>query len=135
MSGSDSSPGDGAPPATEAAAAAVLPGVEASSRSGPLFHFAHPDDWARAQRSGEYVPADYAREGFIHCATAEQVPGVVERHLRGGGPRIRLRLDPEALRTHLQFEWSAASQDLYPHLFAPIPLAAVLEAQPFDPDA
>ena len=135
MADSDLPPGDAAPPATEAAAAATLPAVDAIGFAGPLFHFARPDDWARAQRSGEYAPADYAREGFIHCATGEQVDGVIKRHLRGGGPRIRLRLDTEALRTHLQFEWSAASQDLYPHLFAPIPLAAVLEAQPFDPDA
>lgn len=100
----------------------------------PLFHFARPDDWQAAKESGEYRPAELAKDGFIHCATEAQVAGVVERHLRGRGPRIRLQLDPRALRDHLKWEWSTASHDLYPHLFAGIPLSAVLDALPFNPD-
>jgi uncharacterized protein (DUF952 family) len=103
--------------------------------SGALFHFAEPADWAAAQRAGRYEPPGLAREGFIHAATAEQVPGVVERHLRGRGSRMRLTLDADALRDLLVFEWSNASNDLYPHVFGPIPLAAVVAAEPFDPDA
>lgn len=103
--------------------------------SDALFHFADPADWAAAGPRGAYVPADFAAEGFIHAATEAQVPGVVERHLRGRGPRVRLTLDAEALRPLLVFEWSQASNDLYPHVFGPIPLAAVVAAEPFDPDA
>lgn len=104
------------------------------SPQSPLFHFADPEDWRRAQASGAYQPAAFADEGFIHCATEAQMAGVVERHLRGRGPRVRLQLDPAALREPLKWEWSSVSGDLYPHLFAPIPLSAVLAAEPFDPD-
>lgn len=100
-----------------------------------LFHFAEPSDWECARERGEYSPPGLATEGFIHAATAEQIPGVVERHLRGRGPRVRLTLDADALRPLLVFEWSNASNDLYPHLFGPIPLAAVVAAEPFDPDS
>ncbi|MFN7550871.1 MAG: DUF952 domain-containing protein [Pseudomonadota bacterium] len=103
--------------------------------SGPIFHFAAPADWQGARARGEYAPPALTVEGFIHAATADQVAGVVARHLRGGGPRVRLTLDVEALRPLLVFEWSEASRDLYPHVFGPIPLAAVLAADPFDPDA
>jgi uncharacterized protein (DUF952 family) len=103
--------------------------------SDALFHFADPADWAAAAPRGEYAPAAFADEGFIHAATEAQVPGVVERHLRGRGPRVRLTLDAEALRPLLVFEWSQASNDLYPHVFGPIPLTAVVAAEPFDPDA
>lgn len=103
--------------------------------SEPIFHFAAPADWDGARSVGEYAPPGLTAEGFIHAATAGQVPGVVERHLRGRGPRVRLTLDAEALRPLLVFEWSEASGDLYPHVFGPIPLAAVLAAEPFDPDA
>jgi uncharacterized protein (DUF952 family) len=47
---------------------------------------------------------------------------------------VRLTLDADALRPMLVFEWSDASGDLYPHLFGPIPLSAVVAAEPFDPD-
>ena len=100
----------------------------------PLFHFADPADWDAAQSGENYRPASFADEGFIHCATEPQLAGVVERHLRGRGRRVRLQLDPAALREKLKWEWSNASHDLYPHVFEPIPLSAVIEATPFDPD-
>lgn len=99
----------------------------------PLFHFALPAEWQAAQANGTYQPAAFDREGFIHCATEAQIEGVIERHLRGHGPRVRLQLDPARLREALRWEWSAASNDLYPHVFAAIPLDAVLQAVPFDP--
>lgn len=100
-----------------------------------ILHFATPADWAAAQASREYLPADYTRDGFIHCATEAQVAGVLQRHLRGHGPRIRLTLDPADFGEALCYEWSEASNDLYPHLYCAIPLARVLAAEPFDPDA
>ena len=100
-----------------------------------ILHFATPADWAAAQPRGEYRPASYAEDGFIHCATEAQVAGVIRRHLRGRGPRLCLRLDPAAFGDALCYEWSEASNDLYPHLYCPIPLDRVLAVEPFDPDA
>lgn len=99
-----------------------------------IFHFALPAAWQRAQAGDLYAPDDMAREGFIHAATAEQIPGVTERHLRGKGPRILLTLDCALVADILQWEWSDASGDLYPHLFGPIPLTAVIEVAEFDPE-
>lgn len=99
-----------------------------------IFHFAQSADWQRAQIEGVYAPPGLSREGFIHAATAAQIPGVIARHLRGGGEKIQLTLDPAALRDSLQWEWSEQSNDLYPHIFGTIPLAAVIAAVHFDPD-
>jgi len=60
---------------------------------------------------------------------------VTERHLRGRGPRIQLKLDAQALGDSLHWEWSNASGDLYPHVYAAIALSAILDSAPFDPDA
>lgn len=100
-----------------------------------IYHFARPDEWQAAQGGASYQPREFAAEGYIHCATEAQIAGVVERHLRGHGPRLRLSLDPLAFGEQLQYEWSNASNDLYPHLFCPIPLTAVLAVEPFDPGA
>jgi uncharacterized protein (DUF952 family) len=106
---------------------------EAGGGITEIFHFADPRAWQRAQESGSYAPEGLAAEGFIHAATSAQVPGVVDRHLRGHGPRVRLTLDCAALGDVLQWEWSNASGDLYPHVFGPIPLSAVVASAPFDP--
>lgn len=99
-----------------------------------VFHFADPEEWRAAQSSGSYTPVGLADEGFIHAATQAQIPGVVDRHLRGRGPRVRLTLDSLALGEALQWEWSNASGDIYPHVFGPIPLSAVIASVAFDPD-
>jgi uncharacterized protein (DUF952 family) len=99
-----------------------------------VYHFADPLAWKDAQRSGAYSPEGLRSEGFIHAATREQIAGVVDRHLRGHGPRVQLTLDVAALGDVLQWEWSNASGDLYPHVFGPIPLSAVVASAPFDPE-
>lgn len=100
-----------------------------------IFHFADPLAWQQALISGSYAPLGLAAEGFIHAATSAQIAGVIDRHLRGHGPRVRLTLDCASLADSLQWEWSNASGDLFPHVFGPIPLAAVIASTPFDPDA
>lgn len=99
-----------------------------------IYHFARPEDWQAAQASGEYLPREYKAEGFIHCATEAQIAGVVARHLRGGGQRLQLSIDAIALGDALHYEWSEASQDLYPHVYGAIPLSAVMAVTAFDPD-
>lgn len=107
---------------------------ETTAGIAQIFHFAEPLAWQRAQQTGSYAPAGLATEGFIHAATSEQIAGVVDRHLRGNGPRVRLTLDCLALADAVQWEWSNTSGDLYPHVFGPIPLTAVVASAPFDPD-
>lgn len=99
-----------------------------------IYHFARADAWQAAQATGRYRPAEFDRDGFIHCATAAQIAGVVQRHLRGGGPRLKLTLDVDALGEALVYEWSDASNDLYPHLFGALPLNAVVAVEAFDPE-
>ncbi len=106
--------------------------IDAATR---IYHFADPIEWRAAQSTGSYAPAAFARDGFIHLATCAQLPGVIERHLRGVGPRIRLELDAQRFGASLLWEWVDSSGDVYPHLTAPIPLDAVLEAVQIDPDA
>jgi len=106
--------------------------IDAATR---IYHFADPDEWRAAQAATHYAPASFASEGFIHLATEAQLAGVIERHLRGRGPRVRLMLDPQKCGSALLWEWSDASGDVYPHLTAPITRDAVLEAVDIDPDA
>jgi uncharacterized protein (DUF952 family) len=106
--------------------------IDAATR---IYHFADPAEWRAAQTAAQYAPASFASEGFIHLATEAQLAGVIQRHLRGRGPRVRLMLDPQRCGSALLWEWSDASGDVYPHLTAPIAQDAVLEAVDIDPDA
>lgn len=94
-----------------------------------IFHFALPDDWRRAQDSGFYSPTLWQREGFIHCATLEQIPGVIDRHLKGRGAFIKLSLYAESLKPNLRYDWSDISHDHYPHVYAEILLSSVIASE------
>lgn len=96
-----------------------------------VYHFAAPDDWAQAQREGVYAPAALRRDGFLHCATAAQLPGVIERHQRGRGPLVLLHLDAAALGAALRYDPSPRSGEAYPHVYGPIALDAVRSAEAF----
>jgi len=99
-----------------------------------IFHFAFPAAWARAQSADQYEPDDYASEGYIHAATAAQIPGVTERHLRGKGPRWQLTLDCAAIAGILHWEWNDVGGELFPHLYGPIPMTAITAVAAFDPE-
>jgi uncharacterized protein (DUF952 family) len=94
-----------------------------------IFHFALHDDWQSAQASDFYAPKDWREEGFIHCATLEQIPGVIERHLKARGRFIKLSLNAESLKPYLRYDWSEASADHYPHMYAEIPIASVITSE------
>jgi len=99
-----------------------------------IHHFADAAQWQAQQGGGRYAPPGWEREGFIHCATPAQVPGVVARHLRGRKGLLIVTLDAATLGDALRYEWSAASADWYPHLFAPIDVRAVVAVEDFATD-
>ena len=104
-----------------------------TDRPSILFHFAARRDWAEAQSEDAYRAPSLASEGFIHCATRTQIPGVIQRHLQGRRDLVRLTLDASRLAPWLRYEWSEASRDEYPHVYGPIPMAAVIAVELFDP--
>ncbi|MBK6726742.1 MAG: DUF952 domain-containing protein [Xanthomonadales bacterium] len=104
-----------------------------NERPSILFHFAARRDWADAQVHEEYRAPSLASEGFIHCATRAQIPGVIRRHLQGRSDLVRLTLDATRLEPWLRYEWSDASRDEYPHVHGPIPMTAVIAVELFDP--
>ena len=58
---------------------------------------------------------------------------MIQRHLRGRTDLVRLTLDASRLNPWLRYEWSEASGDEYPHVYGPIPMAAVIAVELFDP--
>lgn len=86
--------------------------------------------WRVVQERGELRTPAFETEGFIHAATAEQVPGVLARHFVGQEDLLLLEIDPLVIADFLRYEFSPTSGDTYPHIYAPVPVSAVLSVQP-----
>lgn len=86
--------------------------------------------WQDAERRRIYDgSAVDKRDGFIHFSTAAQLPETAARHFAGQADLTLVAVDEEALGPDLKWEPSRGG-DLFPHLYGPLPLAAVRWAQP-----
>ncbi|MCG6122374.1 MAG: DUF952 domain-containing protein [Microvirga sp.] len=86
--------------------------------------------WRAAENVGRFegAPVDLA-DGFIHFSTAEQVRETAARHFRGQSDLVLVAVDPDALGEALLWEPSRGGA-LFPHLFGPLELAAVISVEP-----
>jgi uncharacterized protein (DUF952 family) len=48
-----------------------------------IYHIETEDLWQQALPSGTYSPASYENNGFIHCASLEQITDVADSHYHG----------------------------------------------------
>lgn len=92
----------------------------------PIYKIASTQDWANARKSGELAgtPVDIA-DGYIHFSTAAQLPETLDKHYRGATGLVLATIDPDLIGTDLVWEPSRGGQ-LFPHLYAPLPMAAVI---------
>jgi uncharacterized protein (DUF952 family) len=91
-----------------------------------VFKLVDRTSWQAAERSGAFAgsPAD-VRDGFIHLSTAAQVPETATRHFAGQSDLVLVAVAVERLGDALRWEPSRGGA-LFPHLYAPLPLGAVL---------
>jgi uncharacterized protein (DUF952 family) len=73
--------------------------------------------------------ADDVRDGFIHFSAAHQLAGTLAKFFTGQEALMLLAVDPARLEPDLKWEASRGGT-LFPHLYAPLDLAAVLWAEP-----
>jgi len=90
--------------------------------------------WSEAETAGRFegAPVDCA-DGFIHFSTAGQLRETVRRYFAGNGDLTLVEVDAGALGPALKWEPSRGG-DLFPHLYGPLPLAAVTRAWRFPLD-
>jgi len=94
-------------------------------------------DWTAAERDGAYHgSADDRRDGFLHFSTAAQLRATAAKHRRGETDLLIVEADAPALGDALRFEPAGTRPGLFPHLYGPLPIAAVLRVLelPLGPD-
>lgn len=98
-----------------------------------IFHVATDGDVAAARASGRYACSTLESEGFIHCCSAEQLPGVVERYYQEEDELALLTVDVARLGVEIRDENTVGGVEMFPHVYGPIPLTAVVEITRFGP--
>jgi len=91
-----------------------------------LLHLAIPDEYRAA--GDTYVPAGYDQDGFVHCCLQSQIKGVLQRWFQAADTLLLLELDAGVFVDTLKYEASPSGQ-AFPHIYAPIPIKAVMSVR------
>jgi uncharacterized protein (DUF952 family) len=91
-------------------------------------------EWAEAEAAGAFggSPVDIA-DGYIHFSTAAQTAETLRRHFAGRDSLVLVAVDVAALGSALKWEPSRGG-DLFPHLYAPLPVTAALRVTAIEAD-
>lgn len=92
--------------------------------------------WEAARAAGVFAgSAVDARDGFIHFSDADQAQETARLHFHGQSGLVLLTVDADQLGAALKWEPSRGGA-LFPHLYASLPMTAVVEARglELDPD-
>lgn len=101
-----------------------------SSQHGQIYKISPRTPWQTAEQSGVYTGSpDDVRDGFIHFSTAEQARGTAAKFFMGQGDLMIAAIDAAALGDALKWEASRGGM-LFPHLYGPLPMRAVLWTKP-----
>ena len=116
-------------------AEAHIYGSLTSSPMAIILHIANAEAWREAKQQGCYKPASFAREGFIHCSQPEQVIQVANSLFRGRADLVLLVINTSAVVAEIRYENLEGGQQLFPHIYGTLPLAAVQDEISFAPQA
>ncbi len=112
-------------------AQAVLVRALVLLEGGMLGHLTSHRAWERAQTEGVYAPPSLEAEGFIHLSRLDQIPRVQTRFYGHREDLVLLKIRFAAVADLLR--WEAADGEIFPHLYAPLPLEAVASAEAVPP--
>jgi uncharacterized protein (DUF952 family) len=91
--------------------------------------------WRAAEAAGVFEGAEIDhRDGYIHLSAGDQVQETARLYFRGADALMLVAVDADALGDALRWEASRGGA-LFPHLYGPLPVAAVREARPIALDA
>jgi uncharacterized protein (DUF952 family) len=91
-----------------------------------IYHVTTVGEWEKALQKGVYKTISLETEGFIHCCSMEQIPGVLQRYFIGKTNLIALTIHTGQLLAPVKYEPSPKVNELFPHIYGHINLDAVV---------
>jgi uncharacterized protein (DUF952 family) len=95
-------------------------------RPATAFKILTADQWAQFQGDGIFTgaPVDLA-DGYIHLSAKDQLAETLTKHFAGQGGLVIAEVDLATLGATVKWEVSRGGA-LFPHIYGPLPMTAVL---------
>jgi glutathione S-transferase len=103
----------------------------------PIFHIAEAAEWDEAFAEGEYRKSTLGytldQAGFIHCSRRDQLEAVANAVYGDRYDLVLLLIDREKVHAEIRDENLEGGSELFPHIYGPLNLDAVMSVLPFAP--
>jgi uncharacterized protein (DUF952 family) len=96
-----------------------------------IFHMTTRSDALMAAVAGEYRHPSLEAEGFIHCSYPDQIAATANKHYRGHRDMVLLQIARAEVPVDVVDENTSGGAALYPHIYGPLPMAAVTAIHEF----
>ncbi len=96
-----------------------------------IHHITTSTEAEEAARTGRYVPEAFDADGFVHCSTRDQVIRVANFLFAGRKDLVLLTIDRAALTSEVREENCEGGDELFPHVYGPLPWSAIVSVHPF----
>ena len=103
-----------------------------------ILHICPQAVWDEAVAAGRYEADTLASQGYIHCSTPELVHLPATARFRGRTDLVLLEIDESRLPVPVTWEDGDPPHPdgkQFPHLYAALPIGAVVEVHDYRPDA
>jgi uncharacterized protein (DUF952 family) len=108
----------------------------AGHHTAQLVHICGEAEWLAAQDSGMHRPPSLEEAGFIHLSAPRHVHIPANAFYAGRDDLVLLHIAPDRIEAPIRWEHGvppAPDGSPFPHLYGPLPCAAVLAARPYTP--
>lgn len=95
----------------------------------PIYHIIDTATWKSVKDDLSYSPASLEKEGFIHFCSKNQISLVVKRYYPNQTNLLLLEINPLKLKHELKYEMVYENEALYPHLYGPLNISAVINVK------
>lgn len=100
-----------------------------------LFHIVAESDWQPVAGTAHYEPASLGEQGFVHFSYARQVARTANLLYRQEDGLVVIEFDPAAIGAPVVDEDLYDAGEEFPHVYAPIPVAAAVAVHRLRRDA
>jgi uncharacterized protein (DUF952 family) len=100
-----------------------------------IYHITTHTAWDTAKIKGVYHDVSLDHEGFIHCSYSEQLARTANRYFAGQNNLLILGINRSQIGCDVVDEDLYGANELFPHVYGPIPTHAVFDVIPWLCDA
>lgn len=102
--------------------------IKSTDAVDPVYHIIAAETWQAVKDDLEYAADSFEKAGFIHLCRKNQIAAVINRHYQNQTNLLLLEINPLKLKYELKYEMVYENEALYPHLYGPLNISAVVQA-------